>query len=452
MDHGAPQTAIIFLTRDVADHLIMPGTVYHFSDCMLEGMLPNGRTTSFPLLREDELHLMGEPYKNWAPEPWNKVEYSLLDKVFTEFFGNYHSGIYIPARLQPLRARLWAGMVPMSGGRWKEKRLNDPKNFQQFHDLMMDILQIFLFMNNERTQDILRTWFNWLAREYGFFESAINLRREDLGIKDRMNIKEMWAEYMQAVISTMTNRAHRWLVDRVDEIQTQSKIEYEAALYSAGTNAAAITAAGKTFFERIQDLNLAITKADYTLSIPMQGCNGYSPSTIGTNDLSLDLRREAYYKISDSKSWESYRPFQDHTNRDAGYRDRDALMRVFEEGRINRSKVRKSFRGAPPTLGEEQWISIVKSRINWYLRYGGDPQRQTWGFVCYRLFYDQTPKEWAEFKDKFEADLRKSTQWIQGADDVINTAGVQWVDGKELGIPEGDIEAAKRSVVSKALR
>ncbi|KAF2265558.1 hypothetical protein CC78DRAFT_514899 [Lojkania enalia] len=424
------------------DRIIPPQTTMNFMDCMYEGFLPGGGRTSFPAIYHDEVPLWNLPYSHWAPAPWNSMKYSLMDKLSGEYSKN-GPAIPMPSRVQPLKARLWSGMVPMTGVRWKEKKLDDPDNYMGFFDLMLDILKIFMWFNDEQVQNAFRHGFNWLSDEYGKFETAINARRERNGISERVNITGQWAEYMEAIFTTMTNRTYNWLLQRVDEVQTKSLDEYKAAIDNAGNDVTAITAAGKVFFERVQDLNLLITRLDFTLFMPMEGYKGHTPA-YGVRNLPLAVRQDVYYRIADSKSWESHEPFANDENRNVGLCDRDALLKYFRESRENRASIRKEFRGEPKKLGAEHWVTILKSRIDWYLSHGGDPERQTWGFVCYRLTYRQTPEEWIRFREKLEADLLKSGEWVEGADKVKATGGIQWLDGQELGISEGDIIAARR--------
>ncbi|KAF2732236.1 hypothetical protein EJ04DRAFT_525488 [Polyplosphaeria fusca] len=428
---------------NVAQHLLPAQTVMHFKDCMYEGILPGGAKSAFPLLKDDEVPLENQPYSTWAPAPWNQLNYALWNKIHDAFFSAQAVGfVPIPARFAPLRARLCNGLVPMAGARWREKGLGDPKNFQQFYEFMGDIIFLFAFMNQPEVQTLLRQAYSDLAQRYAELEGALNARRESLGITERMNVTGMWAEYIEALFTTMSKRAHLWLVDRVDEIQVTSKAHYEATAARAGNDQAALVSAGKIFYERIQDLNLAISRADFVLCVPMEGFSGHKTSTF--QDLPLATREDAYYKLMDARSWESYRPFLDAERRDEGLRDREALMRFYEEGRDGRAAIRKQLHGEPTKPGEEHWISILRSRIDWFLKHGGDPERQTWGFVCYRLTYSQSPDEWARFKEKLEADFLKSGEWVEGADHVKATGGLQWVDGQELGIAEGDVAAAKR--------
>ena len=102
----------------------------------------------------------------------------------------------------------------------------------------------------------------------------------------------------------------------------------------------------------------------------------------------------------------------------------------------------------PELPEQEHWITILRERMDWYLqnnyRTEEDRKMHKWGFVLYRLTYDESEEEWASFMEKFTKDISRSGQWIAGADKIIERAGVTLIDGRDHGIPEGDIEAAKR--------
>lgn len=68
------------------------------------------------------------------------------------------------------------------------------------------------------------------------------------------------------------------------------------------------------------------------------------------------------------------------------------------------------------------------------------------GFKIYRLSYGQSDEQWAAFVRKLEADLADWGDGVAGAEDIRELLKVHWLDGKELGIAEGDIEAAKEYV------
>lgn len=426
---------------------------------------------------------MGTPYYEWAPAPYDSRRYSCNGSLLPLFGQGTGTGdgndlktppfVNFFARLHPLRAKLWHGMVPISRARWLERKMDDPANYRNLRELMKDILDVFAWLNHEDTLGRMRAGFNWLVDKYVEFEEAANARREKNGLEERLDLAGMWAEYYHAVISVMSNRTHAWLVDRVEEVQTRAFAEYTKALEEAGSDQEAIGAAGKKYYECAQDLNSMMTRADYTLDIPMVGFKGYTPSGTSASDLSLPLRQDSYRKIAQTKSWthqEKLLQEQDREEAEAAaqkkkpddmldyveqlkkggppagprFRDHESFIGHYHEGRKNRAEVRRALRGEKKALGEEYWITILRERMNFYLANGKDPKTHRWGFVCYRLTYKQDDAEWADFKRKFEADVFKSGEWIEGYDSIADMAGLEYIDGRDVGIPEGDIEAAKR--------
>lgn len=446
-----------------------------FADYAVGGYRPDGDQPSFPLMTQEELVLVDTPYHRWAPAPYNTLSYSCHERLAPMFMNTGDGNdIKTPpyadffARLLPLRAKLWHGMVPMSHDRWLQKKMDDPKNYRNLFELMNDILTIFIWLNHEKILNRMRYGFNWLVDKYIEFEGAANLRREQNGISERLNFAGLWAEYYHAVISNMSNRTHQWLVDRVDEVQTRAFAEYTAALKEAGSNEEAIGNAGRTYYECVQDLNSMKTKADYMLALPMTGFKGYTSSNSAL-DLELPVRQDVYGKIAATKSWkhqETILKAQDEEEKTADkepknlsekikylrepppagprFRDHDAFVGHYHEGKKNRIEMRRAFRGEPKALSEEYWITVLKERMNFYLQNGKDPKTHRWGFVCYRLTYEQDDAEWAAFKSKFEADVFKSGRWIEGYDSIADMASLTYIDGRDVGIAEGDIEAAKR--------
>ena len=84
--------------------------------------------------------------------------------------------------------------------------------------------------------------------------------------------------------------------------------------------------------------------------------------------------------------------------------------------------------------------------MDFYLANGRDRETHRWGFVCYRLTYNQTDVEWADFMTELEADMHNplSGAWAGGFESIADMAGLNIHDGRELGIAEGDVEAAKK--------
>jgi hypothetical protein len=426
----------------------------------------------------EEHGLLYTPYHRWAEGP-TKIKDTSCEDALAPLFGAPFEGTDLKiapytdfaAKLVPLKAKLWQGMAPMSRDRWLQKKMDDPANWRTLMELMNDILLLYRWWNLEIVQTSMRAGFNFMVDKYVGFATALNDRREKNGIPERLDLAAMWAEYFQARISAMTEKTHRWLVDRVEEVQSRAFAEYTAALENAGDDKEAAGIAGKKYYECVQDLNSMITKIDYNLGIPMTGFKGHKPSN-NFSELSFEVRSDLHQKIATTKDWtymakmlerqDAEAPFEQPPPKDITelneqmkkgpqpaaprFQDHETLIGHYHEGRRNRTEIRHALRGPTATLKDEYWITILKERMNFYLANGRSPATHRWGFVLYRLTYAQTDAEWAEFTQKLFADMYnpEGGEWIIGFDSIKNMAGLEIIDGRELGIAEGDVEAAKR--------
>jgi hypothetical protein len=104
-----------------------------------------GGRLSFPLLTQEELGLISTPYSQWAPAPYNKLNYSCMDRLEPMFLRQETKELtkfplmQFLSRLRPLKAKLMLGMVPISGDRWIERKMDDPANYRNLFELMQDL-------------------------------------------------------------------------------------------------------------------------------------------------------------------------------------------------------------------------------------------------------------------------------------------------------------------------
>jgi hypothetical protein len=376
------------------------------------------------------------------------------------------------ARLRPLKAKLRLGMAPISRDRWLERKMDDPANYRNLVELMKDIILIFEWYNHEEVQKRTCNGFNWMVDKYVEFEQAANLRREQKSNKEKLDLASTWAEYWNDTMSNMSDRTLQWIVDRVDEVQARAFAEYKQALKAAGSDEVAVGEAGKRYYECVQDLRGILTRIDYTVGIAMNGFKGYKSFTAFT-DLPVEQRRDIWTELLGTMPFEHQAAIldaQDKADEEEAakplsmlgesidtmgqlrkpahprFRDTRNLLGHYQEGKTNRDETRLALRGPLRLPGEEHWITVLRDRMDFYSR---NPRNleinpDAWGFVCYRLTYDHTDQQWANFVRKFETDIQRSGQWIEGFDNIRDKAGIRFIDGRDIGIAEGDIEAAKR--------
>ena len=151
------------------------------------------------------------------------------------------------SRLRPLKAKLVLGMVPISRDRWKERKMDDPTNCRNLFELMQGLRLIFTWYNMKEVQE--RTWagFNWMVAKYVEFEQATNLRREQNSVHDKLDLAGMWADYWNDTMSNMSDHTHKWVMDRVDEVQARAFAQYQEVLKAADADEVAVREVGRTY-------------------------------------------------------------------------------------------------------------------------------------------------------------------------------------------------------------
>jgi hypothetical protein len=425
------------------DRIIPTSTLFFFLDFTLEGNLYTGKKCTLPLIKEDEVPLFGTPYALWASPPWNATSSSLQERLLKSPEGH---NVILKGRISCMRARLWEGMVPMSGARWKEKKLDDPKNWQFAFDFMHDIVQTFMWLGDPDTQKLIKDGFNYVAQELGTFQYALNARRAQNGITEMIDMRKLWLEFVRSIFETMVTRTHSWVLDRINEIVANAKTAYDAAADMNG--AANVYEVAKELLEAWSDLNRTLHLCDSMIMMPLDGFAGFSASSADTRVVGslfpMPFRRDQRDDLAASIPT----PFMERLqhmldDRHAIYTNRDTINGMLKESKDMNDQVRLQLRGEPKSLGREHWISILHSRTNWSLSRGG-PQDQRWGFVAYMLTHTPSKEQWDMFLQKVNAEFERSGAWVQGFDEVKPNMALQWIDAKEVGIAHDDIQGAKR--------
>jgi hypothetical protein len=98
------------------------------------------------------------------------------------------------------------------------------------------------------------------------------------------------------------------------------------------------------------------------------------------------------------------------------------------------ARARQELRGEEPPPGLDPWVMLVRRRIR---------NRPSCGYVVYRLSHSN-PEKWDDFKAKFETDISNWGREISDIDDIRAVCKLYWLDGKDLEIKDGDIEAARK--------
>ena len=87
----------------------------------------------------------------------------------------------------------------------------------------------------------------------------------------------------------------------------------------------------------------------------------------------------------------------------------------------------------PLLLGVEAWMQDL-----------ADDRWEDFGFVVYRNAYAQSDLEWKTFVETSKAALNSGWEGVLDPENLKRKSTLHWIDGKEEGIPEGNIDAVRK--------
>ncbi|KAK7427774.1 hypothetical protein QQZ08_005712 [Neonectria magnoliae] len=436
-------------------------TIPHFLEFLASGRLPNGEQCALPRPTEDEIAKMTIPFSAWAPAPYNEnrqpaIEAMMMRTASTEDPWRLFT---ISKELHAMKSRVWEGIMPLSERRWKNLKLDEPDNFHAACQFIAAVTQVFHYLNHPEVKKALRATFNLISAEFRMYGDAINAQRAISGTdgpNPRLDVSNLWYEFIKAHYDFMTTTAHHWVVEHIDRLREPIMQELEDHQPEVpgphDERQWALT-------NKLHDLLENGSHADYAITLPMDGYNG---GTLAVQDrVPLNARDRRGFR-EEPITWNA------HTNRrklDYSGRLRHLSLHEmykdtaaqFRSGPLSPPRVvnnplnvvctarsqftaqamaRQELRGEPKTPGMNLWLKKVKEEC-------GNPEFE-WGYVIYQLSYEHSDEQWAEFKTKFEADIANWDQGITDIDDVRSMCKVHWLEGKKLGIEDGDVEAAKK--------
>ena len=393
-----------------AERIIPSSTLYFFIDYCFEGNLPSGGKTLLPLITEDEVLLLGKPYAEWAKAPWSNTSSDLTGRLLNT---PDNLCIEVPRRISCMRARLFEGMTPMSGGQWKARKLDDTKNWQSVFEFLFDIIQTFTWLGDPDTQRLMKDSFNHIARELETFERAANERREEKGVQTKLDMRALWLDYIKSLFNTMVTRTHSFFQTSVKTTIAKARAEYNTSVDQSGD--ANSHAEAKRCGEIWSDLERLLLRADAYIMMPLDGYLGFTASPDDTKVVGslfpLPFRWDQQEELAAARPWPLAEEFQDDPT--MLYHDRSKFLAVLDETHSNNDHVRQVQRGNPMPLQREPWINIIHSRTQWSLSRGG-PKDQKWGFVGYMLTHKPSHEQWEAFLSKLYTEFHQSGQGVEG--------------------------------------
>ncbi|KAJ5493965.1 Major facilitator superfamily domain general substrate transporter [Penicillium fimorum] len=346
--------------------------------------------------------------------------------------------------IQVLKSRLWEGVIPLTEQLWQEKGLDRPEHFDFACQHLTAVIAVFQYLNEPTVRLHLRDTFNYIYEHWTALDTVLNKLREEQGEKP-VSVAALWTCYMAAHFEMMTERAHRWVAVHVNTLRAplmRTLLEYRRPGEELGGEPDAIQ---WKITDSLHMLAEIMGSADFTIMIPMNGYKGYfaDPPRAGPTALhaaNLLARSKAYHERLKLLTREA---ISLHGVEFRGLNPTSGQMyhSISQSQSEGQNKLRKEMRGAPlEPVPREPWIAVTASKIKSGKKNG---KEEKYGLAVYRLTYGQTDSEWTEFVRKVKAHVSNWGKGQTGSIFIKEDLKLHWLDGKELGIAEGDIDAAK---------
>ncbi|CAG7554698.1 unnamed protein product [Fusarium equiseti] len=438
----------------IMDRIMEPQTIPHFVEFLMSGQLPDGGQTTHTLLTPEEARNMSNPFPDWAPAPFNLQSRSTMDWVVTRI-GSFEDSARlwpIAKELHAMKSRIWEGLPPLSERRWVELELVDPKNFKAACQYFIAVINVFAYLNNPRTKHALRTTYNLIWDHLKVFERAVNAKRKadaEGSPYDEVSVTGLWYQYIKTHYDSMCKKAHQWVIEHIERIREPIVLELGSHQPPPSDF---IDAKQRELTDKIHDIAINTSEADYIIFMPTDGYKGDSLSAQERKPLPADRRggfREEPISWSANIHWRaqdykarirflSRKEMYDHLQREGLYLT-EALLNNAERMVITsisqidgQEMARNELRGLSEPSTVDRWIE--------YARQSGQSVK---GFVAYRLCREYDDDKWAKFKRRFEADVADWGRGKEGINDVLQACKIHWVDaGKDIG--DDDVEGAKK--------
>jgi hypothetical protein len=352
---------------------------------------------------------------------------------------------HVGKNIHSIKNRSWEGIIPLSEQRWREKGLDHGANFDLACQYLSAVVAAFEYLNKSVVAKNLRDTFNLISDHWQEGDAILNERRRQQG-QELVNVTKLWTEFMAAHYEAMTARAHRWVISHVNALRAPL---LDGLISHRPINEDVVDSLQWKMTDRLHMLMEVSATADYMIMIPMDGYKGYTTPPIEPNIpaalRSPDCEKRGKEYSQRLKLVTRMTIYQNVCSRTRGPSERmgspESLHRTAVEQIEAQNKVRRETGGEPiEPVPKEPWIVQCLHRVQ-----GDNPAPiGRCGLAIYRLTYQQTEAEWAEFVQKMEAHAAEWGLGQTGSNAIKPHLKLHWMDGRALEIPEGDIKAARK--------
>ncbi|KAL2687933.1 hypothetical protein Neosp_005503 [[Neocosmospora] mangrovei] len=447
-----PLKDIVLWSSDIP---MEPQIIATFLSFARGGHLPQGRKTILPLITKEEFTNIMKPYSQWAPTEYHHLGQAAVKSMASRLNLTKDDEQLPPiaTELYTMKKRLWEGIAPLSERRWKELDLDNEWNFPMACRYIVAVIDVFQYLNEGWMKKAMRTVYNRIWDDLHDCEEAINACRRlaaDGGDFEEISLTALWHQHTKSHFDSMCEMAHGWVTKHIERLRQPvlDQLASHNPTHESEADEIQLYLANKLY-----DLVDSSAHADYTIFLPMEGYKGSSiplQKPLGSTPLggfrekpiscSVHLlKREADYAgrlgyLARKEEYEAYERLEITPRLKSN--DPARLLIRYHSQLDAQAQCRRELRGVPEELDLDPWLDLTKT----YLGHGN------WGcgFVAYRLCHSHTSEAWNDFEAKFESDISDWGRDVKGINDVRAACKIHWLDGQELEIPDGDIEAAKK--------
>ncbi|CEJ59910.1 hypothetical protein PMG11_08510 [Penicillium brasilianum] len=428
----------------IVDRILEPQTIPHFMEFMLGQPLPDGtRPSSIGTLSPDELPFVQQS------QPSGPDGESIMNCVMSRI-GSLEDGsrlCLVGKNIQFLKSRLWEGITPLSDQRWQENGLHLSENFHVACQHLSAVVAVFEYLNTNQVRNNLRQTFNLIYEHWETLDTLVNRKRAEKG-EEPISVANNWTIYIANSYKVMTQNAHSWVTRHIDALRApllQGILNHQPLVEGNGV-------ADETQWDIMDRLHMLLeisVRADYGIMMPMNGYKGYTAPKNGSGPAEMyvaDLTKRGEVYSSRLKSLSHQIMYQRILGGAAsGRRRSETSGESYHASAMDQlqaqNQVRRELRGdSHDSISQEPWMTYPWGVVR---RAEKKNELKNCGLAIYRLTYEQSESEWTEFVKKLEAHISDWGSGQSGSDLLKPHLKLHWVDGKELGLAEDDIQAAR---------
>jgi hypothetical protein len=407
----------------------------------VEGPLPNGKECDLVRMTADEIALT-----HTSPDS-DADETVIMDRVMNRIGSMQDADrlCCVGKNIHSLKSRLWAGIIPLSEQRWKEKGLDKTDNFDVAVQHLSAVCAAFEYLNQPKVMQNMRDTFNMIWEHWRELEVMVNRQRAEKQ-QPSVSVTSLWTAFMTAHFEVMIERAHRWVTFKVSALR--APLLTTLRLHRPVDIDAVDRMQWRTT-DALHKLAELTSVADYGILIPMDGYKGYTAPAVPSNvppalrSTNWSERGKAYsQRLKQVTHTARYQSIMQARARGETHHLADpvSLHQTCLDQINSQHQLRREVRGTPDEpVPREPWIPRLLSWIH-----SPNDRRRSFGLAIYRLAYKQSDAEWNACRQKIEQHIADWGRGQKGSSAIKPHLKLHWMDGKALGIGEGDVEGARK--------